>query len=134
VSPTPQEIFERWIWYGMSRDAGAQAEMFTADGVYEAPLVLADSVFPRRLEGREEIRTGLAAMHQRLAQVDLAVNVAESRYVLHTTADPDVFIAEIDTALDVAGEAATMSLVHIFRLRDGKIALMRDYFVPEQAG
>jgi ketosteroid isomerase-like protein len=130
---TAQDIFERWIWAGMTRDADAQAGMFAVDGVYEAPLVPPGAAFPRRLEGREEIRAGLAAMHQRSANVDHKVNVDKSRYVLHTTTDPEVFIAEIDTALDVAGETVTMSLVQIYRIRDGKIALLRDYFAPEHA-
>ncbi|WP_326643673.1 hypothetical protein OG884_07975 [Streptosporangium sp. NBC_01755] len=60
------------------------------------------------------------------------MNADRYRYVLHTTADPDVFIAEIDTAFDVPGGATTMSLVQIFRLRDGKIALLREHFAPEQ--
>lgn len=49
------------------------------------------------------------------------------------TTDPDTFVAEIDAALEVAGEATTMSLVQIYRLREGKIALLRDYFAPEYA-
>ena len=42
-----------------------------------------------------------------------------------------VFIAEIDTAFDVAGETVTMALVQIFRVRDGKIVRLRDYFNPD---
>lgn len=42
-----------------------------------------------------------------------------------------MFIAEIDTVFDVAGQPVTLSLVQIFRLRDGKIALRRDYFAPD---
>ena len=57
--------------------------------------------------------------------------MAKSRYVLHTTADPDVFIVELDVALEVDGGIETTSLVQIFRLQDGKIALLRDYFAPE---
>jgi hypothetical protein len=60
-----------------------------------------------------------------------AADAAKSGYVLYPTADPDVFIAEIDAVLDVAGEIVTISLVQIFRLRDGKIALLRDYFAPD---
>ncbi|MFI6274872.1 hypothetical protein [Streptomyces sp. NPDC050988] len=50
---------------------------------------------------------------------------------------PDVFIAEIDTVFDGDGdgegdgEDVTVSLVQIFRIRDGKIARLRDYFAPE---
>lgn len=89
-------------------------------------------VFPRRLEGREKIRDGMAAYYARSVDSDRKVNADRYRYVLHTTADPDVFIAEIDTAFDVPGGATTMSLVQIFRLRDGKIALLREHFAPEQ--
>jgi ketosteroid isomerase-like protein len=50
---------------------------------------------------------------------------------LHDTADPDVFIAEIDTVFEEAnGQRTTMSLVKIFRVRDGEIASLRDYFTP----
>jgi DNA replication protein DnaC len=50
-------------------------------------------------------------------------------FVLHDTLDPDVFIAEIDVAFDdVDGRQTKMSLVQIFRLRDGQIAMLRDYF------
>ena len=131
---TPQEIFERYIWAGsMTRDSAALAEMFTADGVFEAPLAPAGHPLARRMEGREEIRRGMAAYYECATGDDRQVVVEKSRYVLHVTADPDVFVAEIDTVFDGRGEATTMSLVQIFRLRDGKIALLRDYFAPERA-
>ncbi|WP_420116995.1 hypothetical protein, partial [Micromonospora sp.] len=53
------------------------------------------------------------------------------------TRDPDVFIAEIDVAFDgTDGQRTTMSLVQIFRLRTGQIAMLRDYFTepPSDAG
>jgi ketosteroid isomerase-like protein len=57
------------------------------------------------------------------------MNPERSGYVLHDTADPDAFIAEIDVVFDQAdGRPSTMSLVQIFRLRDGQIARLRDYF------
>jgi len=137
VTATPQGIFGRYLHAGtLSRDADALAEIFAEDGVFEAPLVPAGHVFPRRLAGREAIRAGMAEYYQRLARApgptgSGAADPAKSGFVLHETADPDVFIAEIDAAFDVAGETATISLVQIFRLRDGKIALLRDYFAPD---
>jgi ketosteroid isomerase-like protein len=129
MTANQQQIFERYIWAGaMTHDADAQAELFTPDGVYEAPLVPGDWSFPRRLEGREEIRRGFAAVHARSAAAAGRVDADRSRYVLHATADPDVFIVELDTALH---GSPTMSLVQIFRIRDGKIALLRDYFDPD---
>ena len=127
---TPQEIFERYIWAGMTRNAAALSETFTPEGVYEAPLVPAGSSFPRRLEGREAIRDGMDAYYVRSTGQERKVNVDKSRYVLHVTADADVFVAEIDTAFDGPPDAMNMSLVQIFRVDDGRIALLRDYFAP----
>jgi limonene-1,2-epoxide hydrolase len=51
--------------------------------------------------------------------------------VVHATVDPSVFIVEIDTVLTGPAGTTTMSLVQIFRIRDGQIAMLRDYFAPE---
>ncbi|WP_172381710.1 nuclear transport factor 2 family protein [Streptomyces sp. MNP-20] len=134
MSPTPQEIFERYVYAGsMTRNADALAETFTEDGVFEAPLVPADAAFPRRLVGRAEIRTAMAAYYERQQQDGRVPNLEKSGYVLHTTTDPDVFVAEIDTVFDGrAGEDdVSVSLVQIFRVRDGRIARLRDYFAPD---
>ncbi|GGV35627.1 nuclear transport factor 2 family protein [Streptomyces spectabilis] len=133
---TPQEIFERYVHAGaMTRNADAVAESFTEDGVFEAPLMPPGASFPRRLVGREEIRTALAAYYGRQARDDRVPNLEKSGYVLHTTSDPDVFIAEIDTVFDGDGDGGgddvTISLVQIFRVRDDKIARLRDYFAPD---
>ena len=126
-----KEVFERYVYAGaITRNPDAIAAMFTEDGVFEAPLVPdGHPVLPRRLVGRDAIRTGISVYHQN--PVDwAAVDVERSGYVLHDTADPDVFIAEIDTVFHQAeGRVPTMSLVQIFRVRDGQIALLRDYFV-----
>jgi limonene-1,2-epoxide hydrolase len=62
------------------------------------------------------------------------VNADRSRYVLHTTSDPDVFIVEIDAAMDGPTQTTIMPQVKIFRIRDGKIVQLRDYFAPEHPG
>ncbi|MEU1407653.1 nuclear transport factor 2 family protein [Streptomyces sp. NPDC005728] len=131
MSGSPQEIFGSYVYAGsLTRNADALAEHFTEDGVFEAPLVPADAAFPRRLEGREEIRRGMAAYYERQVNDTGAPNLEKSGYVLHATSDPDVFIAEIDTVFDGTGGDVTVSLVQIFRIRDGKIARLRDYFAP----
>lgn len=131
MAPTHRDILEQYISAGAIRhDTEAVAELFTEDGVFEAPLVPAGHPLPRRLAGRAAIRDGMGAYH-RYATYEGTVDVARSRYVLHDTADPGVFIAEIDTVLvSPQGERVTMSLVRIFRVRDGRIALLRDYFAP----
>jgi limonene-1,2-epoxide hydrolase len=80
--------------------------------------------------GRDAIRAGSGA-YQRFPAYQGTVNFERSGYVLHETADPNVFIAEIDTAFDEAGgQRTTISLVKIFRVRDGQIVSLRDYFTP----
>jgi ketosteroid isomerase-like protein len=126
VPLTSQEIFQRYIHAGaLSRDPAAVAALFTEDGVYEAPLARDGDVFPRRLTGPDEIRAGIAAAYARMPPVTDPVDPTRTSFTLHSTADPDVVIAEIDTT-SVSG--ATMSLVQIFRVRDGRISHLRDYF------
>lgn len=118
------ELFRRYLHAGaITRNPDAFAELFTEDGVYEAPLVPSGHRLPHRLAGREAIRAGIGAYHQEPA-FEGEVDLAKSRYVLHETTDPDVFIAEIDTVVG----GATVSLIYVFRIRDDKIALLRDYF------
>jgi ketosteroid isomerase-like protein len=128
VALTHKEIFERYIYAGaITRNPDAIAAMFTEDGVYDAPLV-PDGHPLRRLVGRDAIRTGTSVYHQQPTYQG-TLNVERTAYVLHDTSDPDVFIAEMDVAFDEAeGRRTTMSLVQIFRLRDGQIAMLRDYF------
>jgi ketosteroid isomerase-like protein len=131
---THKEIFERYMYAGaITRNPDAIAAMFTEDGVYQSPLV-PDSHPLHRLVGRDAIRTGTSVYHQQPTSYPGTMNVERSAYVLHDTADPDVFIAEIDVAFDEAdGRRTTMSLLQIFRLRDGQIAMLRDYFVERQS-
>ena len=80
--------------------------------------------------GRDAIRVGLSAFHRELASQG-TVNAGQSRLVLHDTADADVFIAELDAVLDhPGGRREPVSLVQIFRIRDGRITVLRDYFTP----
>jgi uncharacterized protein len=129
VDLTHKEIFERYVYAGaITRNPDAIAALFTEDGVYDAPLV-PDGHPLHRLVGRDAIRAGTSAYHRQPTDQG-TMNLERSAYVLHDTADPDVFIAEIDVAFDQAdGRPTTMSLVQIFRLRDGQIATLRDYFV-----
>ncbi|AVT36106.1 nuclear transport factor 2 family protein [Plantactinospora sp. BB1] len=131
VTRTHRELFERYVHAGaISRDPEAIAALFTDDGEYEAPLVPEGHPLPRRLVGREAIRSGIGAYHREPAYQG-TVDAAASGYVLHETADPDVFLVEIDTVLVApTGQRTTVSLVQVFRVRAGRIAKLRDYFAP----
>ena len=131
VTLTHKEIFEHYLYAGaISRDPAAVAAMFTEDGVYEAPLLPDGHRLPRRLAGRDAIRAGMSAFHQEMPSPG-TVNAGQSRLVVHDTADADVFIAELNAVLDhPGGQREQVSLVQIFRIRDGRIAVLRDYFTP----
>ncbi|GAA3456237.1 nuclear transport factor 2 family protein [Dactylosporangium matsuzakiense] len=121
-----QEIFQRYMFTGaVSRNAEGQAALFTPDGVYEAPLE------HLRLAGRDALASGFAELHRRMPAPDGALNAGASRNTFHDTGDPDVFIAELDAVFDRAdGTQHTVSLVQIFRVQDGLIRHLRDYYTP----
>jgi ketosteroid isomerase-like protein len=131
VALTHREIFERYVYAGpISRDPAAIAAMFTEDGVFEVPLLPDGHPLPRRMVGRDAIRTGITAYLRHPAH-EGTVNLERSAYVLHETEDPDVFIVEIDAVFDeTSGRSTTLSQVKIFRVRDGRIVSLRDYFTP----
>ncbi|HEX8347549.1 MAG TPA: nuclear transport factor 2 family protein [Actinoplanes sp.] len=123
-----QKTFERYVYAAaISRNPDAVAELFTEDGTYEAPLVPDAAGLPRRLAGPEAIRHGVVAYQQHVA-FQGTVDFEQSGFVLHDTADPDVFIVELDTVINGPTGPQRMSLVQIFRMRDGRIASLRDYF------
>ncbi|MFI5956448.1 nuclear transport factor 2 family protein [Cryptosporangium sp. NPDC051539] len=120
--PTSQELFERYIYAGLTKNAELQSSLFAADGLYEVPFAAPGGVYPRRVQGREEIRTFFTELH---ARGNTSGTPTDVRYVPHRTEDPAVFIAETDAVVD----DAPMSLVHIVRSADGEITHLRDYFV-----
>jgi ketosteroid isomerase-like protein len=125
VTLSHEELFQRYVHAGpLTRDPDAVAELFTEDGVFEAPLLPPGHHLPQRLSGRAAIRAGMGAFHTE-PSFRTKVDVSRTGYVLHETTDPDVFIVEIESAFD---NGETMSLVQIFRVREGRIAHMRDYF------
>jgi ketosteroid isomerase-like protein len=135
VTEAHRKIFERYLHAGaISRDPDAVADLFTDDGVYEVPLIPDNHPLPRRLAGRAAIRAGVGA-YQNEPAFQGTPDFERSGYVLHETADPDVFICEIDTVLNRPdGTRVTLSLVQIFRVRDGRIAMLRDYFTAPPVG
>ena len=87
---THKEIFERYECAGaITRNPDAIAAMFTEDDVFDAPLVPDGHPLPRRLVGRDAIRTGTSVYHQQPTYQG-TMNLEGSAYVLHETPDPDV--------------------------------------------
>ncbi|MFI5844333.1 nuclear transport factor 2 family protein [Catenuloplanes sp. NPDC051500] len=119
MSAEAQQVFEEYVVAGaMLRDAEAVAALFAEDGVLEWPLQRV------RFAGRDEIRAALSEFYA--LQPLLEADPERSRYELHASADPDTFFVEIDTAYPGSDEMTSMA--QIFRVRDGAIVRLRDYF------
>ncbi|MBO2460014.1 nuclear transport factor 2 family protein [Actinomadura violacea] len=119
---TPLEVLERRREVLLARDMDAFADLFAADGVIEMPF--GGPGMPARLEGREEIRAFSA-------KVDLsALEISDLRVRdVHRTTDPEVVILELTTVGRVVatGEPLEVPCIQVFRIRDGRILLFRDY-------
>jgi ketosteroid isomerase-like protein len=130
MTATPRELFEKYTYYGLIHDGNGQADLFAADGVLEWPF--APSGVPRRTEGREAIRDLLLRLHEGTRDDPVIVNEGDAKLVMHETADPDVAIVEIDVTVTRAEGVSDRSLVQIYRVRDGHIVSLRDFFDAEE--
>jgi ketosteroid isomerase-like protein len=124
---TPREVFEVQHERVLARDMEGQAGLFAVDGVWEFPF--AAPPMPRRLEGREAIRAwSLAAVRG----IDPGrVLTRYEVHALHETSDPEVLVVEFDLHGEQRGEPYRLPYIQVFRVRDGEIVSLRDYFSVE---
>jgi uncharacterized protein len=103
------ERFER----GITPDL---ADAYDANAVVELPFMPGGI---RRLVGREAIREHFEAA----ARAPLQLSVRNLR--VHTTADPEVVVAEYDYGIDTV--TVTLANIQVMRIRRGLIVESRDY-------
>ncbi|GAA4639588.1 nuclear transport factor 2 family protein [Actinoallomurus vinaceus] len=118
----PLEVLERRRRLLVEGDIEAFADLFAVDGVIEMPFAV-DGI-PARLEGREAIREFSARA------ATMPFEIIDLRTVqFHQTADPEVVIVEIESVARVTttGETFEAPCIQVFRIRDGRILLFRDY-------
>ncbi len=123
---TPADVLARRRELILAGDADGFADLFAPDGVIEAPFTGPPGA-PLRLEGREAIR----AYSHRVLAAPLHLDDFEQVELLATT-DPEVVVAEVRTSgtLTSSGRSFTATSVQIFRIRDGRIVLFRDFADP----
>jgi uncharacterized protein len=123
VVEDPLAVLERRRRVLLARDMEAFADLFAPDGLIEIPS--GGGPVPARLEGREAIR----AFSVRQRDSPYEITDLRTRQI-HRTADPEVVIIEITTVGRVAatGETFEVPCIQVFRIRDGRILLFRDYF------
>ena len=95
------------------------------DGAIELPFAGPD--LPPRLDGQQAIRD----FSNRAAASPLRIEDLET-VALHHTSDPEVVIVELLSRVTVAATDCRLAVrsIQVFRIRDGKIVLFRDYFNP----
>jgi ketosteroid isomerase-like protein len=118
----PLEVLERRRQCVITRDMAAFADLFAEDGMIELPF--AAKGMPARLAGREAIRE----FSTRTASWAVEVSELRVRH-LHQTLDPEVVIVELTTVgrVTTTGEPFEVPCIQVFRIRDGRIVLFRDY-------
>jgi uncharacterized protein len=119
---TPRQAFERIQQTTLTKDPSA-SDLYAENGVHEMPF--ASPGRPRRIEGRENIR----AFFDQASGGDPMIFTEFRNIRIHDTADPDTIICEYDLAGVVVktGEPFTLSYILVITVRDGELALVRDY-------
>src|SRR5262249_46828062 len=120
---TPAQVLERRRELLLKQDVDGFVELFAPDGVIELPF--AGPGMPSRLAGQQAIRE----FSHRTVASPLRIDDLESTAVYHTD-DPEVVITEIVARGTVTGTGRTFvgTSIQVFRIREGKIVLFRDYF------
>ena len=124
-SATPADVLARRRQLILSGDADGYADLFEPDGVIDSPF--APPGAPSRLEGREAIRE---YSRQVMASPIRLEDFEEVE--LYQTQDPEVVIAEVraKATLTTTGRSFVTTSIQIYRIREGQIALFRDFANP----
>ena len=116
----PERVFHRLL-SGICEGRWPElADLYAPDVVVDFPLDLPQ---PTRLVGRESLRRHF------MARAGGAFELRAGDIVVHTTADPEVVVAEwtYDVRNTATGRTFTVANVQVLRVRDGQIVASRDY-------
>lgn len=125
TSLSPTQVLQRRRQLLLDHDTDGFVGLFAADGVIELPFA-ADGL-PAKLSGQQAIRE----FSRRAEAAPMRIDDLQEAAV-HQTADPEVVIVELDATVTLTstGKQAATRSIQVFRIRDGKIVLFRDYFNP----
>jgi len=116
---TPHEVFDRMA-QGWLADAPSD-ENLADDVVLEMPFAAPGR--PRRIDGAANVRAYTAA-----GRAAFPARLDECRPVaVHDTADPEVIVVEYELGGTIGGHRASAPFIGVLRVRDGKVALWREY-------
>jgi uncharacterized protein len=123
--PTPAQVLDRRRELLLNHDTEGFADLFAPEAVIEMPF--ADPGMPSRLEGQQAIRE----FTRRVATSPMRISDVEE-VAVHHTEDPEVVVVELvaEVTVKATGRTIATTSVQVFRIRDGKILLFRDYANP----
>jgi len=126
-SATPADVLARRRRLILDGDAEGFADLFAPDAVMEFCFHGPPGGAPVRIEGREAIR----AYTRRVTASPLQVKDYEVTE-LYQAQDPAVVIVEMRSTatLTTTGRSVTAASIQVLRIRDGQIALFRDFADP----
>jgi ketosteroid isomerase-like protein len=118
-------VWEEALRFVRERDIDGYAGMFEPDGVVELPFPLPG--MPRRIEGREAIRRVLAPVWRAQKESGRRIEKVDTLAV-HGANDTELVVIEFDLhGVEASGKPYRMSYVHVVTVRDGRIAVLKDY-------
>jgi uncharacterized protein len=121
---SPREVLERLLRATVEGRREETVDFYAPDAVIEMPF--APPGIPAISHGRETLRSRMKAAE------GLWEFTAVDHVHLHTTADPEVIVAEyqIHGRVTATGREFAFSYIMVTRIRDGQIVSSRDYFNP----
>lgn len=125
-SATPADVLARRRELLVNGDIDGFVDLFAPDAVLEGPFT-GPREMSLRLEGREAIREysrQIMAAPLRLEDFEVVE--------FYETRDPEVVIVETRTKATVTttGQAFAATSIQVFRIREGRILLFRDFADP----
>jgi uncharacterized protein len=124
VPAEARRLVERFFETLSGMRAGEFMDLWHEDGVFEQPY--APEGFPARLEGAEAIHRHVEPMPRVFA------TFAYHDLDLHATEDPELYVCTVSSTATVlaTGKPYENRYVIFFRVREGRIALYREFYDP----
>jgi|SRR5690242_14607595 uncharacterized protein (TIGR02246 family) len=125
-STTPADVLARRRDLLLNGDIDGFVDLFAPDAVLEGPFTGPHGA-SLRLEGREAIRE----YSRQIMASPLRLEDFET-VELYQTQDPEVVIVELRTkgSVSTTGRTFTATSIQVFRIREGRILLFRDFADP----
>jgi hypothetical protein len=118
-----RSLVDRWLEALHTLDIGAAVELLADDAVLEMPL--APPGLPERVEGKAAIR-GFLTDSQFFSKLEF------HDVLVHRTSDPELVLVEYRSTgtFEATGSEYANRYALVFRAREGRIVLYREYFNP----